>query len=504
MLKLVNLFVYNVFMNVLTKQLWKNFLAVFPIIVIVLVGNFFIADFGPGLVFRFGIGTFLLIVGLSFFLIGVDLAIAPLGNLTGLHLIKTNRLWMVVIGGLLLGFFISLAEPGLLVLAGQIDQATVGALNDLFMVVMVSIGLAIMVAFGLLRIIYGWPLFIVLLILYGLILGLACFSDPVFIALAFDASGATTGILAVPFLLSLAFGISSMRRDSKASEKDSFGLVAVASTGPVFTMLLLGLFNRDVAFSGSFEPVIADHRVWGPFLQTAGPVALESLLVVLPLLVVFILTQLVSFKLPRSAFTRIIKGFVYVYLGLFVFLVGVRGGFVDIGWEFGRNLSDAGHMTLLFIIAFLLGALTIVAEPAVRVLTLQIEEVTAGYIKPKAVYAALALGVGFAILMIAIRISWPAIAVWHLLLPSFAIALALMFFTPKIFVAIAFDAGGVATGPIIVSFIAAFVQGMASSGESLATTADSFGMVALVAVLPIITLEILGIIYKVKSVKGGI
>ncbi|MFA5235462.1 MAG: DUF1538 domain-containing protein [Bacilli bacterium] len=491
-------------MNILTKQLWNNFLAVLPIIIIVLIGNFFIADFGPGLVFRFGIGTMLLIIGLSFFLIGVDLAITPLGNLTGLHLVKTNRLWMVILGGLLLGFLVSLAEPGLLVLASQIDQATVGALNNLLIVVYVSIGLAIMVAFGLLRTIKGWPLYIVLLVLYGLILVLACFSDPSFIALAFDASGATTGILAVPFLLSLAFGISSMRRDSKASEKDSFGLVAVASTGPVFAMLILGLFNRNLAFSGNFQPVVSDNRILWPFLQTAGPVALESLLVILPLFAVFILAQLVSFKLHRREFGRMIKGFVYVYLGLFVFLIGVRGGFVDIGWEFGRNLMESNRISILFIIAFLLGALTIIAEPAVRVLTLQIEEVTAGYIKPKAVFGALALGVGLAIFLIAVRISWPTIKVWHFLLPGFVIALVLMFFTPKIFVAIAFDAGGVATGPIIVSFIAAFVQGMANSSGTLATTADSFGMVALVAVLPIITLEILGIIYKVKSVKGGV
>ncbi|MFA5235991.1 MAG: DUF1538 domain-containing protein [Bacilli bacterium] len=491
-------------MNVLTRQLLKTFLSVLPIIIIILIANFFIADFAPSLIFRFGIGAVLLIIGLSFFLIGVDLSISPLGNLTGLNLIKTNRLWIVIGGGLLLGFFVSLAEPGLLVLASQISQATADMLNDFFIVLFISIGLAIMVAFGLLRIIYRWPLYIVLLVLYGLILVLSLFSNPVFIALAFDASGATTGISVLPFILSLAVGISSLRRDSKASEKDSFGLVAVAATGPVFAMLILGLFNHNVSFSGTFEPVVTDSRILGPFLQTSGAIALESILAILPLIVIFLVAQLISFKLNKAAFVRILKGFVYVYLGLFLFLVGVRGGFVDIGWEFGRNLMESTHPAVLFIVAFMLGALTLVAEPSVRVLTLQIEEVTAGYIKPKTVYTALAIGVGLALLLIAVRITWPEIAVWHILLPSFAIALALMFFTPKIFVAIAFDAGCVATGPIIVSFIAAFVQGMANSGGSLATTADSFGMVAFVAVLPIVTLEILGIIYKVKTVKGGV
>jgi len=490
-------------MNALTKRILSNIYSVLPIIVIVLASHFLFAPLQSYQLIRFGIGTIFLIIGLTLFLIGVDLAIAPLGQLTGVALVKTNKLWMVVIGGVLLGFFISVAEPGLLVLAAQISQAAANTLSSLVIVIIVSIGMAVMVAFGFLRIVYGWPLYIVLLVLYGLIFILALFADPTFIAIAFDTSGATTGVLAVPFILALAFGISSIRKDSKGSEKDSFGLVAIASTGPVFAILLLNLFNRSLSFGGTYVPPPVDTDVFMAFVRIMPDLLLESLVVLIPLIAIFIVLNFWKFKLKRRPFARIIKGFVYVLIGLFIFLVGVNGGFMEVGLELGVKLMN-GSSIPLFVIAFLLGAMTIIAEPAVHVLTQQIEDVTAGYIKPKAVYAALALGVGIAIVLTVVRIKVPNLQVWHFILPSFFIALLLMFFTPKVFVAIGFDAGGVATGPIIVSFIVSFVQGIASQSGAFASIADGFGMIALVAVIPIITLEVLGIIYKINSAKGGV
>jgi hypothetical protein len=490
-------------MNALTKRILSNIYTVLPIIVIVLISHFLFAPLQSYQLARFGIGTIFLIIGLTLFLIGVDLAIAPLGQLTGVALVKTNKLWMVVVGGILLGFFISVAEPGLLVMAAQISQAAANAVSSLVVVVIVSIGMAVMVAFGFLRIVYGWPLYIVLLLLYGLIFLLALFADPTFIAIAFDTSGATTGVLAVPFILALAFGISTIRKDSKGSEKDSFGLVAIASTGPVFAILLLNLFDRTLAFGGTYAPPAVDPGILMAFIRIMPDLLLESLVVLAPLVGIFIILNQWKFKLKRRPFTRIIKGFIYVLIGLFIFLVGVNGGFMEVGLELGVKLMN-GHPVPLFIIAFLLGAMTIIAEPAVHVLTQQIEDVTAGHIKPKAVYAALALGVGIALVLTVIRIIVPGLQVWHFILPSFFIALLLMFFTPKVFVAIGFDAGGVATGPIIVSFIVSFVQGIASQSGAFASIADGFGMIALVAVIPIITLEVLGIIYRINSAKGGV
>ena len=490
-------------MNALTRRLLTNIYSIVPIVVIVLLSHFIISPLPVDDLMRFLIGAVLLVIGLTLFLIGIDLAITPLGQLTGTTLIKSNSLWLVIIGGLLLGFFISIAEPGLLVLAGQIDNASGASLSNVTILIIVSLGLAIMTSVGFLRIIYRWPLYIVLLVLYGLILVLSLFSSPTFIAIAFDASGATTGVLAVPFILSLAFGISAIRADSKASEKDSFGLVAVASTGPIFAMLLLGLFDKDASFLASVPSIIAPTSFMAPFFDIALMILLESLIVLTPLLVIFLILNFASLRLKHSAFSRIIKGFIYTIIGLFIFLLGVNGGFMNVGRELGTALNDQSSKVTLLIMAFLLGALTIIAEPAVHVLTSQIEEVTSGYIKPKAVYVSLAFGVGLAILLSALRVNIATLEVWHLILPMFVVALGLMFFTPKIFIAIAFDAGGVATGPIIVSFIVAFIQGVAANGPN-ASLADSFGMIALVAIMPIITLEILGIIYKAKSLKGGI
>ena len=492
-------------MNVLSRRLLNNFLSVAPIILIVLISHFFIAPIAVNYLLGFGIGTILLILGLSFFLIGVDLAITPLGQLTGLAIIKTNKLWFVIVSGMLLGFFISVAEPGLLVLASQISQASTGILSNVSLIMLVSIGMAIMVAIGFLRIIYRWPLFIMLLILYSAILVLALFATPSFIAIAFDTSGATTGVLAVPFILSLAFGISTIRQDSKSGEKDSFGLVAIASTGPIFTILLLNLFHPDLVFAGLNNSYGGDNFGFNtPFLDAFMPLLLESFIVLAPLLVIFLLLNRYSFKLKKGPFIRIIKGFIYTFAGLFIFLLGVNGGFMAVGFAMGANLMNNDNLFILLLISFILGAFTIIAEPAIKVLTQQIEEVTAGYIKPKTIYIALAFGVGLAILLSVVRINTNKLEVWHFLLPAFFIALFLMFFTPKVFVAIAFDAGGVATGPIIISFIVAFIQGIASASGSQTAMGDGFGMIALVAVMPIITLEILGIVYKTKSIKGGV
>ncbi len=490
-------------MNALARRVLSNFTSVLPIVIMVFISHFFVSPLSGPLLLRFGIGTFLLMIGLVLFLIGVDLAITPLGQLTGLAIVKTNKLWVVIIGGFLLGFFISAAEPGLLVLAGQISNAAAQTISTFVVVIVVSLGLAVMVAIGFLRIIYGWPLYKVLLILYTLILVLAMFANPLFIAIAFDTSGATTGVLAVPFILSLATGITSIRKDSKASEKDSFGLVAIASTGPIFAILLLYIIRGDLPFNGGYVPPAIRDDILASFRDIIGPLALETILVLVPLVLIFIGLNVWTFKLKHKPFMRMLKGFVYVLLGLFIFLVGVNGGFMEVGLTLGVALQQqSGFVLLLF--AFMLGAMTIIAEPAVHVLTQQIEDITAGYIKPKAVYVALSLGVGLAILLTVIRINVPSLQVWHMILPAFIIAFILMFFTPKVFVGIAFDAGGVATGPIIVSFIVAFVQGVASQTGALASISDGFGMIALVAVMPIITLEILGIIYKANSAKGGV
>ncbi|NMB00556.1 MAG: DUF1538 domain-containing protein [Firmicutes bacterium] len=493
-------------MSIFLDLVKDNIRAVTPIAAIVLLLNITLVPLGLPLILRFLVGAILIIIGLSLFLFGVEIGITPMGSLTGSSLVKTNKLPLVLLGGLFLGFFISVAEPGLMVLANQVDFVTISAISSMKLLVVVSIGLAIMVALGFLRVFLNISLKVFLLVCYIIILVLAFFTQPEFLAIAFDASGATTGILAVPFLLALAVGISRLRKDSKASEEDSFGLVAIASAGAIMAVMVLNIvIGTQEYVAASLEPIKLDNvTVIQPFLAHFSEALRESFYSLLPLTVAFFVLQDLLFKLDRKHFVRIVKGFLYAFIGLVVFLVGVNGGFMEISSELGLRLASLDNKSWLVLTAFALGFFTILAEPAVFVLTHQIEEVTSGYVKRKAVGAALSIGVGFAVATATIRILTPSLQLWHILLPGYIIAVSMMHFVPTLFVGIAFDAGGVATGPMTATFILAFVQGAASSFEGANLLRDGFGMIALVAMAPIITLQILGVIFQARSRKQGV
>ncbi len=490
-------------MNVLLYRLRDNFLAVLPITFIVLLLNFTLVPLGSGPLRAFIIGSLLIILGLALFLIGVDIGITPLGDLTGEALAKTNKLSLVLVAGLILGFFISVAEPGLLVLATQVEHVTNGQMGSVGIMLTVSIGLAVLIALGLFRILYNIPLYILLTILYGIIFLISRFVPPEFLAIAFDASGATTGILAVPFILALSIGISSLKRDSKSSEKDSFGLIAIASTGAIISVMVLNILSNSADLSGDLMEAM-EAAAPATFVSLLPAILGESFLALLPLLLIFLVLQRISFRLSRRAFARILKGFVYAFIGLFLFLLGVNGGFMDVGAALGSRLANLDSSIHVILVGFFLGVVTILAEPAVYVLTHQIEEVTAGYVRRKSVLVALSLGVGLAVTLSVIRVLVPPIQLWHYLLPGYIICIGLMYIVPKLFVGIAFDAGGVATGPMTATFILAYTNGAAEAFDGANVLVDGFGMIAMVAMTPIITLQILGLIFKVKSRKVGV
>lgn len=442
---------------------------------------------------KFLIGSIVIIVGLSIFLIGVDIGITPVGNLTGSIIIKSNKAWIVVLISLILGFFISIAEPDLHILAQQVEAVTSGAVSKNILVVVVSMGIAALLSFGLMRIAYNIPGNIVFTALYGIILIMSFFSLPEFLAIAFDASGATTGALTVPFILALAAGTSAMKKNSKASEEDSFGLVGVTSTGAIIGVLIMSLFYKTTKLTG-----ILDNSGTKSIFDIVKTVSLEIFAALAPLLIFFFIFQATSFKLSKRAFFKIIKGFIYTYVGLVMFLSGVNAGFMKVGVVIGESL--ASHKILLVLFGFLLGFVTILAEPAVHVLTHQIEDVTSGYVRRRIVLAALSVGVGLAVALSVLRIIVPGIQLWHYLLPGFLISVLLTYFVPNLFVGIAFDSGGVASGPMTATFILAFAQGAAEKMEG-ANALDGFGTIAIVALTPIIALQVLGLIFKLKSIK---
>lgn len=492
-------------MSVLLDKFKEVVLSILPITIIVLILNFTFVPLGLPTLLRFLLGAFVIIIGLTIFLIGIDLGITPVGKQMGSSLAKSNKLVLIAVAGLLLGFIVSIAEPDLQILAGQVDAVTSGAISKWMLVIVVSAGIGLLLATGLMRILFNIPLYKTLTVLYIIILILALFSSPIFLGIAFDASGATTGALTVPFVLAIALGISSMKKDSKASEKDSFGLVGIVSAGAIMAVLLMSIIIRTDKLSGILETsTYQTDSILAPFMNKLPKLALESAIALLPLFVMFIIFQVVSFKLKKRSFMDIVKGFIYAFIGLTLFLTGVNAGFMDVGTIVGYKVSALGNTPLLVTIGFILGLVTILAEPAVYVLTHQIEDVTSGYVNRKLVMIALSIGIGAAVALSMLRIAVPGIKLWHYLLPGYIISITLSFFAPKLFVGIAFDSGGVASGPMTATFILAFAQGAADAITGADVLIDGFGMISMVAMTPVIALQILGLIYRARSHKGGL
>ncbi|HHX73974.1 MAG TPA: DUF1538 domain-containing protein, partial [Firmicutes bacterium] len=427
-------------MNVFTEKIREVLFSVLPVTLIVLIFNLTVTPLGFPLLLRFFLAALLVTLGLSVFLIGVDLAVTPLGSLTGENIIKKNKLWILLISGVILGFFISVAEPGLLVLANQVSLVTAGHVSAASLVIVVSVGLGLLMAAGFVRIVYNIPLYKTLTVLYALAFVLAFFTKTEFLAISFDASGATTGVMAVPFILALGVGVSALKKDSKASEKDSFGLVAITSVGAILAVQLMSIFAGTKGLGDGLEVALpTDAALIRPFLEALPGALRETVFAILPLVVIFFTLQLILFKLNKKAFSRILKGFVYTFAGLAVFFTGVNAVFMDAGSMVGYKIAGTGNYGLIIVTGFFLGFTTILAEPAVHVLTHQIEDVTSGYVKGKAVLGALALGVGIAVALSMLRILIPGFQLWHFLLPGYIIAIGMSYFVPKLFVGIAFD-----------------------------------------------------------------
>ncbi len=491
-------------MSVLITKFKEVLSSVIPITIIVLILNFTITPLETAIIIRFLIGVVFLIIGLTIFLIGVDIGITPIGNHMGGTLAKSNKLWYVAIAGLILGFFISVAEPDLHILAGQVDSVSSGLIAKESIVIIVSLGISIMLAIGLGRIVYNIPLYKLLTVIYGIIFILACITSPEFLAISFDASGATTGALTVPFILALAIGVSNLKKDSKASEKDSFGLVAIASTGAIISVMIMSILSKTNTITGNLETKEISDSIIATFLKEIFKVGPEIIIALLPILILFLIFQKISFRLPKREVRKILFGVLFTFIGLVIFLVGVNAGFMDAGSIIGYSIATLDNKMYVVLIGFILGVVTILAEPAVYVLTRQIESVTSGYVKRGIVMFTLAIGVGIAVALSVIRILIPELQLWQYLLPGYLISIILSYLAPKLFVGIAFDSGGVASGPMTATFILAYTQGAAEAVEGANVIVDGFGVIAMVAMTPLIALQILGMLFKIKSKKGGI
>jgi len=476
----------------LIKKFRDVFLAVLPVVAVVLVSHFFLSPFAPATLGHFFIGALYVWLGLSVFLIGIEIAITPLGEMVGKKIARSKKLWIILGSGFLLGFLITIAEPDLLVVSSLVDLLTGGDINMLSLVGIVALFIGIFIAIGLFRILFAIPLYQIFLGCYAIIFLLMLFVGDSLHAIAFDVSGATTGAMTVPFVLAIALGIASMEKSGKGAEKDSFGLIGIASAGAVISVLLLLLFYRN----GSHTTIVnvnTDHE----FLT----IALQAFVGLLPLFILGVAGNLLFFKLRYRNFRRILFGFFYTYVGLLLFLYGVYSGFLDVGRLIGTELETKA-IPVILLVGFCLGFFAILAEPAVYILTGQINHVTSGFVSKRLVLLSLALGVGIALVLNLIRTRVVDFPIFYLLLPGYLLALGLMFVAPKLFVGMAFDAGGVASGPIAATFILAFSQGIALGNDNLIRLDDAFGMIATVALVPVLMVEILGVIYKIKVRKA--
>ena len=380
---------------------------------------------------------------------------------------------------------------------------TAGTVSKWSIILVVSLGIAALLALGLIRIVRNIVLHKLLIGLYAVVFILALSASDEFLAIAFDASGATTGAMTVPFIMSMALGVTLLRKDNIAANTEGFGLIGVVSVGPIIANLLMDLFAAG-SVTAPDTPIdkLKTASLLAPFLEKIPIVAAEVLFALLPITLIFLLMQRYSFRLSRRNISWILYGLLLTYIGLFLFLLGAQAGFMEVGRTIGFNVASLNNKLYLLVIGFVLGLVTVLAEPAAHVLTHQIEEVTKGVATRNAVKTVLSIGIGTAIALAMVRIIFPAIQLWHILLSGYLFALTLTFFVPKMFVGIAFDSGGVASGPMTATFILSFVQGAASATAGDNLISNSFGMIALVAMTPIIAVQVLGLVYKLRGERN--
>lgn len=489
-------------MNGLIEKVKEVLASVLPIDFIVLFLHFTIAPLEPVMLYKFLIGSLLIVIGLSVFLLGIDMGIEPIGHSAGNAIQNSNSYKIAITASLVLGFFISYAEPDLHILAKQINMVTSGAFSNILMVTTVSVGMGVMMTVGMLCIFRDIPLKFALTGAYLLIFIFGIFSSQDFLAIAFDSSGATTGAIAVPFMLAMSSGFSSMKKNSRSSEADSFGIIGIASSGAILGILVLGLFFDIGELTGDIPLTAAEETgVLSSFISQAPNLAVESLITLAPIVATYVVLQIFSKKGKRRGVRAALWGLAFTYAGLVLFMLGVNAGFMAVGSQIGIRLASLDTKVPVLFLALLLGVSSVLAEPAVHVLTHQIEDVTGGSVRRRLVLIFLSVAVGLAIFLSSLRILVPQLQLWMYLIPGFGLAVILAHFVPDLFVGMAFDAGGVASGPMTVTFSLAFVQGVASQTPTADVIVDGFGMIAIVAMVPIVAIELLGMLYRMKLKK---
>ena len=478
----------------LREKLLEALQAVLPITAIVLVLCFTIAPVSPSILLCFLLGAAMIAAGIMFFTLGAEMSMTPMGERVGAVLTKSRRLPVILGVGFLLGFLITISEPDLQVLANQVPS-----IPNRVLILSVAAGVGLFLIFAFLRMLLGIPLPKLLVLFYGILFALAAVVPKEFLAVAFDSGGVTTGPMTVPFIMALGVGVSAIRGDRHAAD-DSFGLVAMCSIGPILAVLILGIAFRasDSTYIPPVLPEVSDSvELWQLFHEGLPEYIKEIASSLLPIVVMFGVFQAVALRLDKRTLGRIAVGLAYTYVGLVLFLTGANVGFMPAGNYLGQVLTGCGMPWVIIPIGMLIGYFIVKAEPAVYVLNKQVEEVTDGAISAQAMGMALSAGVSISVGLAMVRVLTGISILWFLI-PGYAVAIGISFVVPKLFTAIAFDAGGVASGPMTATFLLPLAQGACVAvGGNIVT--DAFGVVAMVAMTPLITVQLMGLAAQLKT-----
>ena len=480
----------------LKEKITESLSSVLPVTCIVLILGITVTPIPLDPLMLFLAGAAFLIIGMGFFTLGVDMAMMPIGEKVGMQLARAKKLPVIIIACILIGAMVTMAEPDLQVLAGQTP-----AVPDLILILTVAAGVGLFLALAFLRSLFGWSLSHILMVCY-LILFILAFYIPVdFLAVAFDSGGVTTGPITVPFIMALGVGLSSIGQ-SRNSDSDSFGLVALCSIGPILSVMILGLLFQSS--SGSYEPMAIpsisnSQDLWMAFQQELPHYAAEVLTALLPILAFFFLFQIFFLKMRRRQVVKILVGMLYSYIGLTLFLTGVNVGFMPAGSFLGRQMASLPNRWVLVPVAMLIGYFIVKAEPAVQVLNKQVADMTSGAISEKTMMTGLSIGMALSLGLSLFRVI-TGLPLMCFLLPGYALALGLSFVVPPVFTSIAFDSGGVASGPMTATFLLPLCMGACEAlGGNILT--DAFGIVAMVAMTPLIIIQLIGLSYEIRTRK---
>ncbi len=475
----------------LKEKILESLSAVLPVTGIVMLTGIILVPVKLDIMVMFLTGAVLLVIGMGFFQLGAEMSMTPLGEGVGVQIAKTRMIALIVLTGFFMGVIITISEPDLQVLAQQVPS-----IPNHVLILTVAAGVGIFLALAVVRILFQIDLSVILIVLYTVVIAISFFVAEDFLAVAFDSGGVTTGPMTVPFIMAMGVGLASVRGDKNAFS-DSFGLVALSSVGPVFAVLLLGSFyhpSQAVYGSSEVTHAVTTRDLVIEFLSRMPPYIREVLVSLLPVAAVFALFQFVSRRYKRRQIRRILIGFGYTYIGLVLFLCGVNVGFAPVGTLIGNEIASAAWKWLLVPIGMLIGYYIVKAEPAIQVLNHQVESVTNGAVPARNMNRCLSVGVSVSVGLAMLRVLTGVPVQWFVI-PGYLAALVMSRFVPKIFVGIAFDSGGVASGPMTTTFLLPLSLGACeATGGNIMT--DAFGVVALVALTPLIAVQIMGLQYQ--------